>query len=76
MRRRRRCWGEDAVLPGGLGGSGGPRSGGVIAACYGYPFCLGDGSGFHALKLHLKDRPELRLTARRAYWVEAGAEGK
>ncbi|WP_216841008.1 VWA domain-containing protein [Acidobacterium sp. S8] len=28
-------------------------------------------SGFHALKLSLKDRPELLLRARNAYWVEA-----
>lgn len=32
-------------------------------------------TGFHALQLRLKDRPGLRLTARKAYWVEAGAEG-
>jgi len=29
--------------------------------------------GLHALELSLKDRPELQLRARRAYWVDAGA---
>ncbi len=32
-------------------------------------------SGFHALNLRLKDRPELRLNARKAYWVETEADG-
>lgn len=32
-------------------------------------------AGFHALQLRLKDRPQLRLTARKAYWVETGAQG-
>jgi hypothetical protein len=32
-------------------------------------------SGFHALNLQLKDRPELRLNARKAYWVETEADG-
>jgi len=31
--------------------------------------------GFHTLKLWLKDRPELRLNARKAYWVETAADG-
>jgi VWFA-related protein len=33
-------------------------------------------AGFHVLELRLKDRPGLRLTARKAYWVEAEAAAK
>jgi len=29
--------------------------------------------GLHALELRIKDRPDLRLNARRAYWVDAAA---
>jgi len=29
--------------------------------------------GLHALELRLKDKPELQLRARKAYWVDAGA---
>jgi len=33
-------------------------------------------TGFHVLQLRLKDRPELRLAARKAYWVETEAAAK
>jgi len=29
--------------------------------------------GLHALELHLKDRPQLRVSSRKAYFVEVGA---
>ena len=33
-------------------------------------------AGLHALELRLKDRPELQLRARKAYWVDADAANK
>jgi VWFA-related protein len=31
------------------------------------------GAGLHALELRLKDRPQLKVSARKAYWVDAAA---
>jgi VWFA-related protein len=33
-------------------------------------------TGLHALQLNLKNRPQLQLRARKAYWVDAGSHGE